>query len=257
MSARRRVALLVGAVAVAAVAIVGAAALSAGGDSAGAPVEPTEPELRDGRPPLSFSLGFRADAEAQDLTRAAALYGQGETRAAAVIFGRHESLEAKVGAAFAPWPDGTLDRLEQLAKLYPEVAVVQLHLGLARLWSNRGDPVEAWKAVLDAEPDTPYAIVAGNLLHPSLPRGLPAFIPSFTAPAAITKLAPERQLEALRAAATRGGARERLLYGVGLQRVGRPVSAARLFDQAAKRYPKEVEAQVAAAVGAFDKDAPE
>jgi len=44
---------------------------------------------------------------------------------------------------------------------------------------------------------------------------------------------------------------------VGLQRVGRPVSAARTYAQAAQRFPKNVEAQVAAAVGKFDKDAPE
>ncbi len=50
--------------------------------------------------------------------------------------------------------------------------------------------------------------------------------------------------------------REQLLYGVGLQRVGRPVSAARAFDEAVQRYPRDVEAQVAGAVGAFDKDAP-
>ena len=50
--------------------------------------------------------------------------------------------------------------------------------------------------------------------------------------------------------------REQLLYAVGLQRVGRPVSAARVFDQVAQRFPNEVEAQVAA-VGAFDKAAPE
>ncbi len=162
-----------------------------------------------------------------------------------------------MGAALASGRDGSLDRLEQLAKLYPEVAVVQLHLGLARLWANEGDPVEAWRAVLDAEPDTPYAIVAGNLLHPDLPRGLPAFIPSFDAPEAITSLPPARQLEALRVAAQRGGVREQLLYGVGLQRVGRPVSAARVFDEAARRFPKDVEAQVAGAVGQFDKDAPE
>ncbi len=61
----------------------------------------------------------------------------------------------------------------------------------------------------------------------------------------------------MRVAAERGGVREQLLYGVGLQRVGRPVSAARVFDQASRRYPGEVEAQVAGAVGAFDKDAPE
>jgi hypothetical protein len=257
VSARRRVALLVGAVAVAAVAIVAAAVLSASGDSAGASTETTTTELREGRPPLSFALGFRSDPEAQDLSRAAALYGNGRVEEAGAIFAGHDSLEAKVGAAFAAWPDGTLDRMEQLAKLYPETAVVQLHLGLARLWANQGDPVEPWRAVLDAEPDTAYAIVAGNLLHPDLPRGLPAFIPSFTAPAAITKLPAARQLDALRDAAVRGGVREQLLYGVGLQRVARPMSAARVFDAAAKRYPREVEAQVAGAVGAFDKDAPE
>lgn len=255
MSAQRRVALLVGAVAVAAAAVVGAAVLSADGDSAGAPAQTTE--LREGRPPLSFALGFRADPEARDLTSGAARYQRGDTDEAAALFAKHDSLEAKVGAAFAAWPDGALDRLEQLAKLYPEVAVVQLHLGLARLWANQGDPTEAWRATLEAEPDTPYAIVAGNLLHPDLPRGLPGFIPSFTAPAAISKLPPARQLEALRRAAERGGVRDRLLYGVGLQRVGRPVSAARVFDAAARRFPNDVEAQVAGAVGQFDKDAPE
>jgi tetratricopeptide (TPR) repeat protein len=235
---------------------VAAAVLSADGDSAGAP-STTEPQLREGRPPLSFALGFRTDADARDLREGAAAYQRGEVERAGALFAKRDSLEAKVGAAFASWPDGTLDRLEQLAKLYPEVAVVQLHLGLARLWANEGDPLEAWRAVLDAEPDTPYAVVAGNLLHPSLPRGLPAFIPSFGPAVAITKLPPARQLEALRVAAERGGVREQLLYGVGLQRVGRPVSAARVFAAAARAFPKGVEAQVAAAVGQFDKDAPE
>lgn len=238
-------------------AIVGAAALSADGDSAGTPAGAPTPELREGRPPLSFALGFRADAEAQDLARAVELYARGETEQAAALFAEYDSLEARVGAALAAWPDGTLERLEQLARLYPDAAVAQLHLGLARLWANQGDPTEAWDEAGESEPDTPYAIVAGNLLHPDLPRGLPAFIPSFTAPAAITKLAPARQLEALSAAAARGGMREQLLYGVGLQRVGRPVSAAGVFDAAAEKYPADVEAQVAGAVGAFDKDAPE
>lgn len=250
-------ALLVAAISAAAVATVAVAVLSADGDSAGAPTTTTEPELREGRPPLSFALGFRSDDEARDLAQGAAFHQQGKVDEAAALFASHDSLEAKVGAAFAAWPEGTLDRLEQLAKLYPEVAVVQLHLGLARLWANEGDPAEAWRAALDAEPDTPYAIVAGNLLHPNLPRGLPAFIPSFTAPASLTKLPPPRQLEALRVAAERGGVREQLLYGVGLQRIGRPVSAARVLDAAARAFPEDVEAQVAGAVGAFDKDAPE
>ena len=256
MSARRRVVLVVAAVAAASVAVVSAAVLSSDGDSAGGAAT-TSPEPREGRPPISFALGFRDDPEARDLARGASFYQRGDLRQAAALFAEHNSLEAKVGAALAQWPDGSLDRLEQLAKLYPEAAVVQLHLGLARLWANEGDPVEAWRAVLDAEPDTPYAVVAGNLLHPGLPRGLPAFIPSFDAPEAITSLPPARQLDALRVASRRGGLREELLYGVGLQRVGRPVSAARAFEQAARRFPNDVEARVAGAVGQFDKEAPE
>jgi tetratricopeptide (TPR) repeat protein len=258
MSAQRRVALLVGAVAAAAVALVAVAVVSSDGSSGGASQETTmQAGPREGRPPLSLALGFRSDPEARDLLRAQSLYGRGELAAAALVFEKHDSLDAKVGAALATWPDGSLDRLEQLAKLYPDAAVVQLHLGLARLWANRGDPTAAWRAALEAEPDTPYAVVAGNLLHPDLPRGLPAFIPSFAASAAIVKLPPARQLEALRARAKAGALRDELLYGVGLQRVGRPVSARRAFDRAAQRHPKEVEALVAEAVGRFDKDAPE
>jgi tetratricopeptide (TPR) repeat protein len=249
------VTLLVVAIAAAVVALVGLAVLSADGDSAATTTIQAQP--RPGRPPLSLALGFRSDAEARDLREGAAAYQRGQLGRAAALFAGHDSLEAKIGAAFAAWPDRTLDRLEQLAKLYPELAVVQLHLGLARLWANQGDPVAAWRAVLEAEPDTPYAIVAGNLLHPNLPRGLPAFIPSFQAPAAITKLPPARQLEALRRAAERGGVHEQLLYGVGLQRVGRPVSALRVFERAARSHPDDVEARVADAVGRFDKDAPE
>ncbi len=257
MSAQRRVALLVGAVAAAAVALVAVAVVSSDGSSGGTAQDTTQAEPREGRPPLSLALGFRSDPEARDLLRAQSLYGRGVRAAAASLFEKHDSLDAKVGGALATWPDGALDRLEQLAKLYPDAAVVQLHLGLARLWANDGDPTAAWRAALEAEPDTPYAIVAGNLLHPDLPRGLPAFIPSFAAPAAFTKLPPARQLEALRARAKAGGLHDERRYGVGLQRVGRPISARRVFDRAARRHPDEVEALVAGAVGRFDKDAPE
>jgi tetratricopeptide (TPR) repeat protein len=254
VSPRRRIVFLVSLAAAAAVAVVAAAVVSSDGGSA--TTKAGKPEPRPGRPPLSFALGFRNDPEARDLERGAAFYRQGNAHAAAVLFSRYDSPEAKVGAAFVSWPEGTFDRMEQLAKLYPEVAVVQLHLGLARLWAQRGDPIEAWQAAQDAEPDTPYAVLAGNVLHPKLPRGLPAFIPSFSAPAEITRLAPARQLAALRRRAENGGPREQLLYGVGLQRVGRPVSAADVFEQVVRRAPNDVEAQVAAAVGQFDKDAP-
>lgn len=255
VSARRRVIALVALASAAAVAVVAVAVVSAGDGSGSAPMEVVEP--RPGRPPLSFALGFRSDSEARDLVRGSSLYERGKSEAARALFARHDSLEAKIGLAFASWPNGTLDRLEQLTKLYPESGVVQLHLGLARLWAGRGDPVSAWRAVAEGEPDTPYAILAGNLLFPNLPRGLPAFVPSSSAPDEIARLPASRQLGALRARAESGGARDWLLYGLGLQRVGRPVSAAQAFKRAAGLAPNDAEARVAEAVGSFDKERPE
>ena len=94
------------------------------------------------------------------------------------IFARYDSLEAKLGAAFAAWP-GTEDRVEQLGALYPRSALVQLHVGLARLWAGTGDAGTAWREARDVEPDTPYAVWADDLIHPELAPGLPIFTPSF------------------------------------------------------------------------------
>lgn len=246
--------LLAALAATAAAGVAAVAVVSAGDGSPGTTATVATP--RPGRPPLSLALGFRTDAEARDLRRAEALYAAGRLAAAEALFARHRSLEAQVGAAFGTWPVGTLDRLEQLGVLYPQSALVQLHLGLARLWADQGDPVAAWRAAVDAEPDTPYAILAGNVLHPRLPRGIPIFTPSFSAPPEVARLPPGRQLAALRRRAEHGGVRELLLYGVGLQRVGQPVSAERAFQRAAREAPGDAEAQVAAAVGSFDKDQP-
>jgi tetratricopeptide (TPR) repeat protein len=253
VAARRRIAGIVALLALASVVLVVVAVVSSR-DASSASEEEVEP--RPGRPPLSFALGFRTDPEAHALTRAAALYADGRTRRAQMLFARYDSLEARVGAALASWPDGALERLEELANLYPKNALVELHLGLVRLWSGRGDPAAAWRAGVDAEPDSPYAVLAGNLLHPNLPRGLPAFVPSFSAPAAVARLPAGRQLAALRTRALTGEATDWILYGVGLQRVGRPISARRAFDRAAELAPRDVDARVASAVGAFDKDAP-
>lgn len=256
MTARRRVVLLA-ALAAAAAAGIAAIAVLAGGDGSPAATTTTgAAKLRPGRPPLSFALGFRTDAEARDLRRGQALYDAGQQAAAERLFQRQHSLEGQVGAAFATWPTGTLDRLEQLAVLYPQSALVQLHLGLARLWARTGDPIAAWRAAIDNQPDTPYAILAGNVLHPRLPRGIPVFTPSFAAPPEVLRLPAGRQLEELRRRAGSGDVRDLLLYGVGLQRVGRPISAEQEFQRAARAAPRDAEAQVAAAVGSFDKDQP-
>lgn len=247
-------ALLVALVALAAVGVVAVAVLSSGKGSSASTTGVARP--RAGRPPLSLLLGLRSDAETDALTRAAKLYNEGAVRAAGRIFARYDSLPARVGAALSAWPDDSLERLEELANLYPKSGVVQLHLGLARLWAAQGDPTAAWQDAEDADPDSPYTILAGNLLHPNLPRGLPAFIPSFSSSPAISRLPADRQLAALRARALHGGAHDWILYGVGLERVGRTVSARQAFERAARLAPRDAEAQVAAAVGLFDKDDP-
>jgi tetratricopeptide (TPR) repeat protein len=238
------------AAAVAASAVAVAIVLGSGGNGRAAPA----PGLR-GRPVLELDLGVRADAEAVALRRAAALYGHGKVAAAASLFSRYHSLEAEVGSAMTAWPDGTLDRLGRLASANPHNSLVPLNLGIALFWTGRKKAaLAAWRKAKTAEPDTLSAVRADDLLHPGYNRGLPTFVPSFSPPTSLSRLAPDRQLAAL----ARGrSVRARLLYGVALQRLGRPLSAERVFARAAALAPNDPEAQVAAAVGRFDKDHPE
>ena len=250
MSPRARTALIVAVLAAfAAVVVVGVAVLTADErDSDAATAVPPKP--RKGAPPLELSLGVRDDAEARDLRRAIDLYEAGRRAQAKAIFARHDSLEAKLGAAFAAWP-GTEDRVEQLGALYPRSALVQLHVGLARLWAGAGDAGAAWREARDVEPDTPYAVWADDLIHPELAPGLPVFTPSF--PYRIQGGTAAAQLEALRADRSRRGL---LIYGIALQRLGRPVSARRAFAEAVKLAPNDVDALVADAVGRYEKSDP-
>ena len=259
MSAQRRVALLVGAVAVAAVAVVAVAVVSSDGSSGETTTQAsTTPKPREGRPPLSFALGFRTDPEARDLLKGQALYARGELAAAAALFAKHDSLEGKVGAALAGWPEGSLDRLEQLAKLYPDAAVVQLHLGLARLWANEGDPTAAWRSASRRSPTRHTPSSPATCCIPNLPRGLPAFIPSFSAPAGITKLPPARQLEALRVAA-RARRRSRAAAVRRRPAAGRAAASRRRASSIGRRaaIPATSRRRSPAPSGQFDKDAPE
>ena len=245
-----RIVALVGALAlVAATAVVGIAVL--GGDDGNA--RTLQP--RSGHPPLSLDLGVRTDAEAQALRRAATLYGQKQYAAAGRIFARHRSVEARIGEAFSRWPDGSLADLERLGGAYPGKGVVQLNLGLARFWAARGDAAAAWRRVVERDPDTPYAITAGTLLHPDFARGVPIFVPAEPFPPEVSRLSPPKQLTTLRVRARRSTA-DALRYGVALQRLGHAVSAERIYARAARQAPNDAEAQTAAAVGRFSKDDP-
>jgi tetratricopeptide (TPR) repeat protein len=234
-------------------ATVGVTLLTTRGEHRSAPT--TTSRTRPG-PPLFLDLGVRTDPEARALRRAAGLYQSGRRARAAAIFRRHRSLEAQVGAALAAWP-GTLPRLERLARSHPGSGAVQLNDGFALLQSGRPQAARAaWQRAKRAEPDSMYAIEADNFLHPNLAPGLPPFVPDFPSPPELARLSPPRQLTFLAARASHGGFRDKILYGVALQNLGRPRSAERQFRAAAALAPGDPEARTAAAVGLFEKDDP-
>jgi tetratricopeptide (TPR) repeat protein len=262
MSARARMAAIVAALALVAAGVaIAVAARYGGAERAAAPTE-EQPEPRQGRPPLAYRFPLRDDAEARDLLRGAQLLAADRAQAARGLFDRHDSLEAKVGLAFADWPQGTVERMIQLAGLYPRSALVQLHLGLALLWANRAGADDAWREARDVEPDSPYAVVASDLLHPETAPGLPLFVPSTPLPREVVGKPAPMQLELLRRLASEPSADRRttlartLYLGVALQRAGRPLSARTVFDEAARIAPDDPDARVAAAVGRFDKERP-
>ena len=225
------------------------------GDETGGNSGTAQAAPKPGRPPLALELGVRDDAEAQDLRRASGLYANGKLADAAAVFDRYGSTEARIGSAFARWPDGTLDRLNQLAALRPQSAAVQLHLGLADYWIGNSGAEAAWQSARTLEPDTMYSVTAGNLLFPQFFKGNPIFVTKAPLPDGFRSLTPAAQLDVLGTRSTKSVAGA-LQYGAALQRLGHQVSAERVFQRAAKSAPEDPEAQAAAAVGRFDKAAP-
>jgi tetratricopeptide (TPR) repeat protein len=245
VSARTRIWLIVAALAVAAVAVtLGVVALTRN-EQAGEAVKP---------PPLYLDLGVRNDEQAKTLRRAARLYADGQLPEAARLFARYQSPEARVGAAFASWPR-TLVRLRALPT---GLAVVRLNRGIVH--AALGDEDEArveFRAAARVQPDTPYAVKAGDVLHPRFAPGLPAFVPSTPFPKRFDRLPSPEQFAIIE---REGKAQDAtvdavLRYGVALQRLGRPVSAQREFDRAARKR-RDAETLTAAALARFDKDRP-
>src|SRR5919201_4251435 len=254
MSPRTRIALVVAVLAAAAAgATVAATVLIWGGDSHAA----RQVGLRPGAPPfLLDELGLRDDPEAQRLRRAERLYSSGERAAAGRLLAGDQSLGARVGAALARWPRGTIAELDGLARTHPRSAFVRLHLGLAFVWARRDtEAQQAWRAAERVGPDSPSAVRAESLLHPEFAPGRPVFVPTF-GPASTLHGSPQEELAQLARAARRPDWRAKVLYGVALQRVGRPASAERQVAGPPGLAPREPEARVAAAVGLFDKERP-
>jgi len=254
VTARTRTFLVVGAVAIAAAA--GVVAITAATSEKPPTTAAAGPQARPGTPPLSLDLGVRTDREAADLRQAVRLYDEGKRSAAEKLFARHSSLEARIGQSFSRWPNGTVAQLTQLSGLHPKSAAVQLNLGIARFWAGEDGSKEAWQSAASLEPDTAYAVTAGNLLHPEFARNLPVFVPTEQVPASVQRLSAPAQIALLRRRAADGSVSDRLFYGVALQRLGKQRSAEQIYRGAARLAPFDAEAQVAAAVGLFSKDRP-
>ncbi|MDX6515140.1 MAG: hypothetical protein QOH73_806 [Gaiellaceae bacterium] len=237
--------------AVAALLAAAAAVLAArqGASSARATRRPSGP------PRLYLDLGVRTDPEAQALRRAGTLYDKGDLGGAQAIFSRSFSAQAQVGDAFASWPSGTLARLSGLATQYERSSFVQLHLGLALLWSGEeGGALAAFQRAEKVQPDTRSALTAQDLLHPNTVPGMPVFEPSFETPAAVAALPAPRQLVALRVRARARDPHAKILYAIALAQLGHRVSAEREARAAALLAPNDPEALTAAAVFRFDKN---
>jgi tetratricopeptide (TPR) repeat protein len=253
MSPRTRILAIVAAVAVLAAGGTVALAVITAGDEGGE----RNGEALSGAPPLVLDLGVRVDPEAKALRRGERLYDKERRKAAGRIFDRYDSVEARIGAAFASWPDGSLATLESLAEERPRDSLVLLHLGYARLWSGLGEEANAaWTGAARAEPDSPSAQRADDVLHPGFPPGQPLFVPGFSPPAGLRRLSPPAQLASLKRRARGADARAKLLYGLALQRLGHRLSARRQYEAAARLAPGDPGAQVAAAVARFDKSRP-
>ena len=214
-------------------------------------------------PALELSVLLRDDAEATALRAAERSYDSGDAQAArtqfeSILSRDPASVEAAVGVAIASWPDGTIDDLRRLALGHPRSALVHLHLGLALFADGQQDEAGAeWEKAAQVEPDSASAVRAGDLLHPGMAPGLPSFFTDLKPPKGLRGKTAQEQLDVLRQnIESGGGADDWILYGAALQRVGRPLSARAAFDRAAELAPNRLDAEVAAAVGRFDKDDP-
>jgi tetratricopeptide (TPR) repeat protein len=251
VDARRRVFFVVALAALATAGVATGVAVLQRDDAADAFRPPS------GDPPLVLELGVRTNPEARALRRAVRLYDNGRKAAAARIFARYSSPDARVGAALARWPNGTVDALAAVVRRFPDRALPRLHLGLALFWQGRREEaVAAWTAARRVERDSPSAVRATDLLFPSFPRGLPPFVPNARMSSSLARMRPDHQLAALARAARRDDVAAKLLYGAALQRLERPLSARRQYDAAVALAPDSAEPRVAAAVSRFDKARP-
>jgi tetratricopeptide (TPR) repeat protein len=262
MSQRTRVNLIAGGVAAIAVAVIVGATLVQSHRAGPGKVKlaAVSKPLR-GYPPLFLDLGIRNDAETRALSSAVALYRKGKRAEAGAVFARYDSLPAQIGAVFAAWPGGGhgLDAMKALVVSHGKSAEAELHLGWAYYWSGRTqDAIKAWEQAIRVEPDSPSAVAAADPLHPSFAPGLPYIVTTVEPSASVSALPAAKELQTLErdAGRPRATAAAKLLYGVALWHLGRPLSAERQLRAAASLAPNDPLLLTAAAVGSFSKAHP-
>jgi tetratricopeptide (TPR) repeat protein len=252
MQARARILVLVVLAAVAAAgATVGLTALTSD-------PKPDAKSVCPEGPLLTLDLGLSTDREAVALRRAQRRLAAGDRAEALETFKRFASVDARVGASVAEWPEATLTDLRTLAAEHPRNATVLLHLGTALYCDRRADDARAqWRSARRLAPDSLIGVRASDFLNPQYPiPGIPVFVPSFGYPPGLASLSPQEQLGTLAARAGGRDVRSKLLYGIALQKLSRQRSAERQYAAAARLGPDDPEALVAAAVGRFDKNRP-
>jgi tetratricopeptide (TPR) repeat protein len=189
-----------------------------------------------------YNAGKLAPAR-RDLGLAAARLGDQDTR-------------VEVASALLGWSRSAANdvkrTLEGIASDKPgEDGLPLVERGIVALWQGCSADAADWLGQAKAAgPDDYYGIVADNLLHPNQNLKYPPFIPSETL--------PEGSVDVQRraAAAHPESARLALAYAIALQGAGRRADARSAAQQAVAADPTELDAQVAAIVLGYDKDAP-
>jgi hypothetical protein len=217
------------------VALCAAAAVAAivGGTLLLSRHESTAFPARPGTPVVELEV-----AAGSPLARAQKLLDTHHAAAAAAIFRRYSTPEAKLGLAFAEWTGpSSLDGVKAIVAANPADPAMALNLGWADYQAGRdADATNAWQQTAARFPDSPYAIDALDALNPGLVPGLP---PIVFDPAAVPAKA-RRILEA----------------GVRAWDLRHVVTARRLLDAAAALAPDAPETLVADAVARFSPASP-
>jgi tetratricopeptide (TPR) repeat protein len=148
-------------------------------------------------------------------------------------------------------PELAISELAALVDRAPDSSLARFQLGVAQLWAGHaGDAERTLVAMREQADDDFYRAAADDLLHPEIAPGYPPFFTSFD---------PDEgdiaRLEAI-AGERANDAKAQLQLGAALQAAGRRNDAAEAYARALTLAPASVEAQVARAMNAFDKDDP-